>query len=264
VSAALTNEDWTFDSLLKSAPVTTIRICRLYEYAREVAAWTENPISLGQLVMLVTCPQLFSALYGFCVNKPSPDWLRVPYFRLSSRIRGDLLSLYNSHLAGLLDPTHPLQIMPFLPVGSGPPFAADEGRSQQLRLDIPLIGSNQFRRECFDALLRRRFGSQQEEGAGEGGQAEIRLLKNHLRYLGALRLLRHMSVREAARHTTGVLGRSLYAHPSDWSRAKGEAAKIIKSFEDELRPIKELFAQAPEDITWAHYDPATGKFEYGS
>jgi hypothetical protein len=48
-----------------------------------------------------------------------------------------------------------------------------------------------------------------------------------------LRLLRHMSVREAIRHTLRVSGHRLYANPSDWSRAKGKAAKhsLVESVE---------------------------------
>jgi hypothetical protein len=257
--SALTNEDWPFDSLLKGAPLTTTRICHLYEFAREVTAWTENSISLGQAAMLLVHPELISPLFGFCITKPgcSRDWLRVPYFKLSSAVREQLYKLYDSHCGALIDPSHPLHDMPFLPVGTQGAHC-----SQRIELDLPLGASNQFRRECFDALLRQRFGSQQEDSAGEGGKAEIRQLKNHLRYLGALRLLRYMSAREAIRHTTRVLGRPLYAHPSRWSWAKGEATSIIESFEDQLRPIKELFAQAPKDITSVQYDPATGQLTY--
>jgi hypothetical protein len=257
--SALTNEDWIFDRLLEGAPERAVRICRLYEYAREVTIWTENHISLGQHAMLLVHQELFSPLFCFCITKPgcSRDWLRVPYFKLSSRIRDDLYKLYDSHLGALIDPSHPLYDMPFLPVGPEGAHA-----SQRVELDLPLVASNQFRRECFDALLRQRFGSQEEDSAGEGGKAEIRQLKNHLRYLGALRLLRYMSAREATRLTAGVLGQPLYARPSGWSGAKREATKIITSFENELRPIKELFAQAPKDITSVQYNPATGRLTY--
>jgi hypothetical protein len=261
---ALVNEDWMFDRLLEGASLTLVRICRLYEYAREVTAWQSNSIPLAHVVMLMAHTELLTPLFRFCTTKPgcSRDWLRKPYFKLQSALRNDLVQLYDSHLAGLMDPTDPLHEMPFLPVGSGPPFAAEKSPSPQLRLNIPLTGSNQFARECFDALLRRRFESQ-EDKRDEGGKAEKRQLKNDLRHLGAWRLLRSMSAREAIQYTDRRLGRPLYAHPSRWSSAKGEAAKIIESFEAELRPIKELLAQAPEAITWAHYDPATGKLQYG-
>ena len=230
--SALTNQDWMFDSLLEGAPLLTIRICRLYEYAREVTIWTENSISLGQhammMKMMMVHPERYSPLYGFCITKPggSRDWLRVPYFKLSSRIRDDLYKLYDSHLSALIDPSHPLHDLPFLPVG---PLGTHA--SQRMELDLPLAASNQFRRECFDALLRQRFASQEEEdSADEGGKAEIRLLKNDLRHLGALRLVRHMSAREAIRYTVRKSGQALYANPSGWSRAKREAAKNIESF----------------------------------
>jgi hypothetical protein len=260
--SALSDKDWAFDSLLGGAPVTTIRICRLYEYAREVTAWTENSISLGQLTTLLVHPELLSPLFGFCITKPgcSGDWLRVPFFRLSGAIRDQLYKLYDSHCSALVDPSQPLHDMPFLPVQPGPPF---DTSNQEVKLHIPLVGGDQFRRECFDAFLAQRFPQAEQHTSAEGGKAEIRQLKNDLRYLGALRLLRCMTTREAIQHTARTLGQPLYAHPSRWSSAKSEAIKIIESFEDELRPIKELFAQAPNDITWTSYDPTKGKLEYG-
>jgi hypothetical protein len=263
--SALTKEDWMSDSLLEDAALATIRLCHLYEYTREVTIWTENSISLGQHAMLLVHPELVSPLFSFCITKPgcSRDWLRVPYFKLASSIRDDLLKLYDSHLGAWIDPSHPLHEMPFLPVGSGSPFATiDEGSTKgPLRLDISPVGSKQFARECFAAFLRSKFGSE-EDKHDQGGKAEIRQLKNHLRYLGALRLLRHMSAREAIRLTMRVLGRPLYAHPSRWSRAKREATKIIESFDVELRPIKALFAHAPENITSVQYDSAAGRLTY--
>ena len=90
--SALTKEDWMFDRLLESAPLSTIRICRLYEYAREVTVWPKNSLSLGEMAMLLSRPELITPLFGFCITKPgcSGDWLRKPYFKLSSRIRDDL------------------------------------------------------------------------------------------------------------------------------------------------------------------------------
>ena len=253
-----------FDSLLEAAPLSTIRIARLYEYAREVTDWLENTISLGQLIMLLSRPELITPLFGFCITKPgcSRDWLRKPFFKLSSAVRDELHTLYDSHLSALIDPGHPLHDMPFVPVGQGPPFDAS---TQEVKLHLPRVGSNSFRRECFDAFLRQRFGADENQSIrAEGGQAEIRLLKADLRYLGALRLLSHMNVREAIRYSRGELGVPLYAHPSRWSSAKGAATRIVESFQNELRPIKELFAQAPKDITWASYHPTKGKLEYGS
>jgi hypothetical protein len=257
----LKNEDWMFDCLLESASERTVRIARLYECAREVTVWPENSISLGQHIMLLTHPELITPLLGFCITRPggSHDWLRVPFFKLPSAIRDQLDKLYDSHLSALVDPSQPLHDMPFLPAGPGPPYGTS---NQKVQLHIPLVGGDQFRRECFDAFLRQRF-PQEEQPPGEGARAEIRLLKADLRYLGALRLLRCMTTREAIQHTARTLGQPLYANPSDWSRAKGKAGKIIKCFEDELRPIKELFAQAPNNITCAHYDPAKGKLQYG-
>ena len=97
-----------FDSLLEAAPLSTIRIARLYEYAREVTDWLENTISLGQLIMLLSRPELITPLFGFCITKPgcSRDWLRKPFFKLSSAVRDELHTLYDSHLSALIDPGH--------------------------------------------------------------------------------------------------------------------------------------------------------------
>ena len=251
-----------FDRLLESAPLSTIRICRLYEYAREVTVWPKNSLSLGEMAMLLSRPELITPLFGFCITKPgcSGDWLRKPYFKLSSRIRDDLDKLYDSHCGALIDPSHPLHELPFVPVGQGPPFAAS---TQAVKLHLPRTGSNQFRRECFDVFLRQRFGADENQSiSAEGGKAEIRQLKNDLRYLGALRLLRYMNVREAIRYSRSKLGAPLYAHPSRWSSAKGAATRIIENFQDELRPLKELLAQAPREITSVQYDSATGELKY--
>src|SRR5262249_55488186 len=103
--SALTKEDWMFDRLLESAPLSTIRICRLYEYAREVTVCPKNSSSFGEMAMLLTRPELIPPLFGFCITKPgcSGDWLRKPYFKLSSRIRDDLDKLYDSHCGALID-----------------------------------------------------------------------------------------------------------------------------------------------------------------
>ena len=251
-----------FYSLLEAAPLSTIRIARLYEYAREVTDWLENTISLGQHIMLLAHPELITPLFAFCITKPggSRDWLRKPFFKLSGRIKDELHTLYDSHLGALIDPGHPLHDMPFVPVGQGPPFDAS---TQEVKLHLPRVGSNSFRRECFDVFLRQRFGADENQSIGaEGGKAEIRQLKNDLRYLGALRLLRYMNVREAIRYSRSKLGAPLYAHPSRWSSAKGAATRIIENFQDELRPLKELLAQAPREITSVQYDSATGELKY--
>ena len=165
-----------FYSLLEAAPLSTIRIARLYEYAREVTDWLENTISLGQHIMLLAHPELITPLFAFCITKPggSRDWLRKPFFKLSGRIKDELHTLYDSHLGALIDPGHPLHDMPFVPVGQGPSFDAS---TQEVKLHLPRVGSNSFRRECFDAFLRQRFGADESRcTAAEGGRAEIRLL----------------------------------------------------------------------------------------
>jgi len=257
---ALVKEDWAFDRLLKGVSVRELRIIRLYEYAREVTLWTANTITLGQMAMLLSHPHLVTPLFGFCVTKPgcTNKWLRIPYFKLSRSIREELLKLYDVHLVALIDPSDPLHGMPFVPVGLG-----ELGTSRErIKLDLPLESSNEFRRECIDALLAQRF-PEPEHPANEGGAVLTRRLKTDLKYLGALRLLRYMTTADKAlRYSHRKSGQALYATASGWSRAKSEATKIIESFENELRPVKELFASAPRDITSVQYDSGTGRLDY--
>jgi hypothetical protein len=71
-----------------------------------------------------------------------------------------------------------------------------------------------------------------------------------------------MTTEEAKSLTKTVLGRPLYSNASRWSWAKAEAKKIIKSFEDELRPIKEILAAAPKNVTSVQHNSGTGELTY--
>jgi hypothetical protein len=258
--SAPSNHDWMFDKLLEEASEREVRICRVYEFCREVADPEWSNLTLGQCTGLLSHPELVTPLFWFCGLKPgwSDDWLRAPYFALPQQIQDELFRLYSTHLSALIDPGNPRHDMAFLPVGEGPPFK--KGPFIRLQLTLPAQSSNQFWRECFDAMLKEKF-PQKESAVFEGGKAAIRQMKNQLRYLGAFRLLEVMSAKKAAEHTKKVLGKPLYDHAAHWSRAKTKARSIIQSFEEEMRPTRELFLSAPQNITSVQFHSGTGKLE---
>jgi hypothetical protein len=75
-----------------------------------------------------------------------------------------------------------------------------------------------------------------------GAGARVRQAKTALKTLGALKLLQLMSAREAIGYTDQLLGRPLFAHESQWSRARHTAEQVAAPYHAEaavlLRAIK--------------------------
>jgi hypothetical protein len=280
MSGSIAQEEWNFLELLESADEKLVRLVRLYEYGREVAPveWRRGfRLSLGQMAMLLKHAESQSPFFYFCVllgdrirvpayleldiDWRSVSWLEDPFFRLPENFREALLGAFEFHMVAMIDPHsefHPIAILPIL---DGPPFKMPPVK--RIELSIPIGFSRPFLEKCFGAYLHMHFPEGDQMMQEEGGKATIRQLKNDLRYLGALRLLRtKMTARKAMSYTKSVSGYPLYNNASAWSRAKAQATNLIESFDEELRPSKELLAAAPKNVRSVSIEHGTRELKF--
>jgi hypothetical protein len=253
-------EHWNFDELLKKASEYEVSICRLYEFGREVCdqEWLKknSRLSLGKVAITLEHPELLTDFFWFCIRNyagfSDDGWFKVPFFRLPDDFRDAITTEHARHLSDLIDARSPLD------------------RGPTMHLEVPIGISTALLCECFEAFRELNFpkGNVKTDtynrfGKTEGAKAPIRQMKTDLRCLGALRLLRRMTVENAKAETKKILGAPLYSNPSDWSRAKKRAEHRIKCFEADLRPIKELLETAPKNVTYVSREYKSSKVEYG-
>jgi hypothetical protein len=265
----LREEEWNFQEMLKNCNAEEVRFCHWYEFGREALdyAWlaAHRRFTLGDLVVLYQHPDVLSEKFQFYTYYFSRFeehffeeglrkgiWLKVPYFDLPPQVRTSIAELEKSRLSGLIDPRCLL----------------DRGKVERIELLIPLNASFAHLCACFAAYLEvnfsKRFASDSSNDVfpKQGGEAPIRQWKADLRSLGALRLMRRLSINQATDETKVISGMPLYSNPSQWSVAKKRANKVIELFEADLLPAIELLATAPQGVTQLSYDSESGKLEY--
>jgi hypothetical protein len=95
------------------------------------------------------------------------------------------------------------------------------------KLELRLPPSATSRQKAIELLAEARNDLPPCERPKRGAGARIRQDKTALKDLGALKLLEVMHVPEAMRHTEGFLGKPLFAHESQWSRARSRARATL-------------------------------------
>ena len=259
IKGPILEEEWNFDKLLGGHSEYEVSFCRLYEFGREVfdLDWFNEKRRISEMrqpEIMLKCMTLGAAtrLYWFynlnqyesqkefVLDAPSvanPGWLKVPYLKLSKKFRAKVRKHCENLRAdyeGYVDPS------PLLFVGL-------TGRL----IDLEIISfetmaqSDSVVLEKFKAFLKKRKQRMGRCQKSEGSSSPLRKMKADLRYLGALRLLREGTFKEAMSTTKDILKYPLYSHASGWSNANKKAQNLINQFESEIRPIKDLFASAP-------------------
>jgi hypothetical protein len=257
----LDEEDWNIEALLKKANEHEVRICHLYEFGREVCdlEWLKenSRLSLGKVAITLEHPEFLNDFFWFCLinyaGLSDDGWFKVPFFRLPSDFREEITRAHARHLSNQIDGRLPLD------------------RGPTMHLEVPIGMSTAQFHECFESYrelnipkgMNVKTEIYRNFGRTKGARAPIRQMKTDLRSLGALRLLRRMTVENAKAETKKILETPLYSNPSDWSRAKKRAEKRIKAFEADIRPIKELLEIAPKNITYVSREYSSGKVKYG-
>jgi hypothetical protein len=257
----LGENEWNFGELLKSAKLAEVRFCHRYEFGREALDYSwwaaHSEFSAGEVAVLlehqnVPNENFWFFIYYFSEFKKGV-WLKVPYFDLPRDFRATVGESEKTRLSELIDPRSNV----------------DRGPVERVELVIPLNASHTHLSDCFAAYLEVNFpelrqaqGLRNDVFPKEGGEAEIRRLKTELRSLGAFRLLRHLSIKEAIRETKSLSGQPLYSSAPSWSVAKKRADKLIKLFQADLLPVIRLLSSAPKNVTGFSYHSGSGKLEY--
>jgi hypothetical protein len=112
--------------------------------------------------------------------------------------------------------------------------------AQKLELSLP--SSNTSRQKAEKLLVEARNSLPSYERPKRGAGARIRQDKTALKDLGALKLLEGMHAPEAMRYTEEFLGKPLFGHESQWSRARSRAKANLSyrygcSFREEARVL---------------------------
>lgn len=254
-------KEWNFDKLLKSDSETEVHFCFLYEFGREVVNYewlaVHKNLSLGQFAIMLQNQDVLSQNFWFyAINLftlEDPNWLKVPYFTLSPESRAAVSKSHKIFLSSLIDAR----------------CDVDRGLFERVELAIPLESSKAYLLECFEAFLDLHFPkiknpdvSAKAHHRKQGGGSPIRYWRSQLRYLGALRLRRQLSIEEAKRESKRVLGRPLYSNASGWSEAKRKANKMIGRFKADLDSTMALLSAAPKGVTQLTWNSGQEKLTY--
>jgi hypothetical protein len=216
-----------------------------------------SEFSLGELAVLLERPGVPTENFAFYTYYSSAFkkgvWLKVPYFDLPREFRAMVGESEKTRLSNLIDPRYNLK----------------RGPVKGVKLVIPLNASPTHLCDCFAAYLEVNFpglrpaqGLTSDAFAKTGGEAEIRRLKTELRSLGAFRLLRHFSIKEAKRVTKSLSGQPLYSSLPSWSVAKKRADELIKLSQADLSSVITLLSSAPKNVTRLSYHSGSRKLEY--
>jgi hypothetical protein len=259
----LREEEWNFEELLKRCNSEEVHFCYLYEFGREALDYdwllAKRRLSVGDVAMFFKVPDALTDKFLFYTHYFDSDhlqegiWLKVPYFDLPVQFRTMIAGLEKVRLSSLIDAR----------------CEANRGPFKVIELAIPLKASPAHITACFAAFLELNLPTTDTAKAQDddmlpkqGGKALIRGWKTALRSLGAFRLLKGMSIKQAMVETKLVLQRPLYNNPPSWSSAKGWARQVIETFQADLLPTMKLLSTAPKGVTRLSYDPESGKLEY--
>jgi hypothetical protein len=256
----LRQEEWNFEKLLKDAKLEEVRFCHKYEFGREALDYNwlvaHARLSVGESAVLMQHQILNESFYFFThyfSEFKTGIWMKVPYFDLPKKFRKIVAEREKRRLASLIDPRQNL----------------DRGPVERVELVIPLDASRAHLCACFAAFLEVKFpklgrahGLRKGALPKEGAEAEIRQLKTDLRSLGAFRLCKCLSLKQAREQTKKLSEHPLYSSEPSWSAAKKRAAGVIERIQADLSPVIKLLSNAPKGVTGFFYDSGSGELEY--
>src|SRR5260221_3494066 len=111
------------------------------------------------------------------------------------------------------------------------------------KLELNLSSSNTSRQKAEELLALTRNSLPWYERPRRGAGARIRVDKTALKDLGAMKLLEVMHAPEAMSHTEAFLGKPLFGHESEWSRARSRATERLWPYRKEAQALYRVISR---------------------